>query len=151
MKKTREDAENMYRACGFYCSEAVVAAIRANIAPEMPEALIAAASGFPVGVGRSMCMCGAVSGGVLSLGYFFGRTEPSSADDPKSVTTMKLAGELQQSFRDAHGGVLCCHVHTNDGRMELEKLMAQCVSFTGEIAAKTAEIVARELNIEVSG
>jgi hypothetical protein len=35
--------------------------------------------------------------------------------------------------------------------MELEKLMAQCVSFTGEIAAKTAEIVARELNIEVSG
>jgi C_GCAxxG_C_C family probable redox protein len=149
LKKTRADAEKLYREGRFYCSEAVVSAIRANIAPEMPEALIAAASGFPVGVGRSLCLCGAVSGGVIALGYFFGRTEPLGADDPKSVNAIKLAGELQDSFRKAHNGVLCCHIHTNDGRMEFEKLKAQCEGFTGEIAAKAAEIITRELHIEV--
>ncbi|MDR2445600.1 MAG: C-GCAxxG-C-C family protein, partial [Spirochaetaceae bacterium] len=88
LKKTREDAERMFREGGFYCSEAVVASIRANIAPEMPATLVAAASGFPAGVGGSLCLCGAVSGGVIALGYFFGRTGPSSAEDPKSVNSM---------------------------------------------------------------
>jgi C_GCAxxG_C_C family probable redox protein len=149
VKKTREDAERLFREGRLYCSEAVVSAIRENIAPEMPQALIAAASGFPVGVGCSLCLCGAVSGGVIALGYFFGRTGPSSAEDPKSVTPMKLAAELQESFRAAHNGVLCCHIHTQDGRMEAGKRGAQCMGFTGEMTEKTAEIIARELNIEV--
>jgi C_GCAxxG_C_C family probable redox protein len=143
LKKTREDAEKMSREGRFYCSEAVVSAIRANIAPEMPDVLIAAAGGFAVGVGRSLCLCGAVAGGVIALGYFFGRTEPSSAEDPKSVRVIQCAGELQQCFRDAHKGVLCCHIHTKGG-----KVHDHCAAFTGEMAAKTAEIIARELNIE---
>jgi C_GCAxxG_C_C family probable redox protein len=149
LKKMREDAEKIYREGRFYCSEAVVSTIRDNIAPEMPEALIAAASGFPVGVGRARCICGAVSGGVIALGYFFGRTEPSSAEDPKSVNAIKLAGELQDSFRKAHNGVLCCYIHTKGEYLKAGKLQEQCIGFTGEMTAKTAEIIARELNIEV--
>jgi C_GCAxxG_C_C family probable redox protein len=149
VKKTREDAEKLFREGKFYCSEAVVSAIRENIDPEMPQALIAAASGFPAGVGGSLCLCGAVSGGVIALGYFFGRTGPSSAEDPKSVKPMKFAAELQECFRAAHKGVLCCHVHIKNGLMETGKRRDQCMGFTGEMTAKTAEIIARELNIEV--
>ncbi|MDR2397647.1 MAG: C-GCAxxG-C-C family protein [Spirochaetaceae bacterium] len=149
LKKTREDAERLFKAGGFYCSEAVVASIRANIAPEMPEALIAAASGFPVGVGMSQCICGAVSGSVIALGYFFGRTLPSTPGDPKSVKTIKLAGEIQKSFRDAHKGVLCCHVHLKGLEIGSEEHRSQCQGFTGEMTAKTAEIIARELTIPV--
>ncbi|MDR1095053.1 MAG: C-GCAxxG-C-C family protein [Spirochaetaceae bacterium] len=149
LKKTREDAEKMYREGQFYCSEAVVSAIRTNIAPEMPDALIAAASGFPVGVGRARCLCGAVSGGVIALGYFFGRTAASSPEDPKSVNAIKFAGELQERFREAHNGVLCCHIHTKEEYMKAGKLQEQCITFTGDMAAITAEIIARELNIEV--
>jgi C_GCAxxG_C_C family probable redox protein len=149
LQKTREEAERLFREGSFYCSEAVVASIRATVAPEMPEALIAAASGFPLGVGMSQCICGAVSGGVIALGYFFGRTSPSTPADPKSVNAITLAGELQKSFRDAHKGVLCCHVHLKGLELGSAEHKSQCKGFTGEMAAKTANIIARELNIEV--
>lgn len=145
IQKVKDDAEELFRSGGFYCSEAVVASIRKNIAPEMPEELIASASGFPVGVGRSKCMCGAVSGAVISIGYLFGRREPSSPADPKSQNCLKLANELQESFRNNHKGVLCCHVHTRGMDMASGEHKNQCVAFTGEMAAKTAEIALREL------
>ena len=144
VQKVRDDAEEYFRRGNFYCSEAVVASVRDNIAPDMPESLIAAASGFPIGVGRSKCMCGAISGGVIALGYVFGRTGPSSPTDPKSQKTIELAGELQQAFRDSHR-VLCCSVQTKGMDMASGEHKAQCVSFTGEMAAKTAEIIEREL------
>jgi C_GCAxxG_C_C family probable redox protein len=143
-QKVREDAEAYFQRGNYYCSEAIVASVRDNISPEMPEALIAAASGFPVGVGRSKCMCGAVSGGVLALGYLFGRTAPGTPADEESVRTLRLANELQQAFRESHR-VLCCSVHTRGMDMASGEHKAQCVAFTGEMAAKTAEIIAREL------
>ncbi len=88
------------------------------------------------------------SGGVLSLGYFFGRTKGS---DPKVQNTLKLAHELQESFRKNHG-CLCCSVHTKGMDMASGEHKAQCISFTGEIAEKTAEIIVRELDLaSVSG
>lgn len=141
--KVRHDAEEYFRAGGYYCSEAIVASVRDNLAPGMPESLIAAASGFPVGVGRSKCMCGAVSGGVISLGYVLGRTAPSTPADPKSVRALAAANELQQAFRDSHR-VLCCSVQTKGMDMAGGEHKAQCVTFTGEMAAKTAEILLRE-------
>lgn len=145
--KVKHDAEEYFRRGDYYCSEAIVASVRDNIAPDMPDALIAAASGFPVGVGRSKCMCGAVSGGVISLGYVFGRRGPSAPADPRSVKAMELANELQQAFRDSHR-VLCCSVHTKGMDMASGEHKAQCISFTGEMAAKTAEIIARELGLD---
>lgn len=145
VEKVRRDAEEYFRTGGYYCSEAIVASVRDNLATDMPEALIAAASGFPVGVGRSKCMCGAVSGGVMSLGYVFGRTGPSTPADPKSVRALAAANELQQAFRDSHR-VLCCSVHTRGMDMASGEHKAQCIAFTGEMAAKTAEIIVRELD-----
>lgn len=74
VKKIREAAEENYRDGGMYCSEGIVSAFKETLLDDMPEELIAAASGFPIGVGRSKCMCGAISGGVMCIGYAFGRT-----------------------------------------------------------------------------
>jgi C_GCAxxG_C_C family probable redox protein len=149
--KVKADAEDLFRSGGFYCSEAIVASVKKNISPEMPDALVSAASGFPIGVGRSKCMCGAVSGAIICLGYFFGRANPSTPQDPKSQNCLKLANELQAAFRAGHNGVLCCHVHTKGMDMASGAHKNQCVSFTGEMAAKTAEIIARELGLAVTG
>jgi C_GCAxxG_C_C family probable redox protein len=149
LRKVKEDAEALVRSGSFLCPEAVVVSVRENIAPEMPKELIAAASGFPGGVGRSKCICGTVSGGVLCIGYFFGRTEPSNPQDPKSQCAVKLAGELQEHFRSNHKGVLCCHVHTKGLDLAAGEHKPQCIGFTGEMAQKTAEIVARELGLAV--
>lgn len=149
IKKVKADAEEVFRMGGFYCSEAIVSSIRKNIDPNMPMELVAAASGFPIGVGRAKCMCGAISGAVICLGYFFGRTQPTTPTDPKSQKCMELAHEVQESFKKNHKGVLCCHVHTKGMDLASGEHKAQCVAFTGEMAAKTAEVIARELGLKV--
>ena len=146
IEKVRRDAEEVFGLGSLCCSEAIVHSIRNNIAPEMPEALVASASGFPIGVGRSQCMCGAVTGGVVCLGYFFGRIQPTTPADPKSQKCLELAYELQDSFKKNHN-VLCCHVHLKNVEMGSGAHNAQCAAFTGEMAAKTAEIIARELKL----
>jgi C_GCAxxG_C_C family probable redox protein len=143
VKKIRQDAEELFSKGDFYCSEAIVSSIKNNLSVNMPDEMIAMASGFPVGIGKSKCICGAVSGGVMMLGYFFGRT---SGGDPKVQKTLELANELQDSFKANHK-VLCCKVLTKGMDMSSGEHKEQCVSFTGEIAQKTAEIIRRELNI----
>ena len=149
IKQIRFDAEEVFRIGGFYCSEAIISSIRKNIDPNMPEALVAAGSGFPIGVGRSMCMCGAISGAVVCLGYFFGRTTPTTPTDPKSVKAMELAFELQEAFKKNHK-VLCCHVHVKGMDLAGGEHKKQCVGFTGEMAEKVAEIIAREINLKIT-
>ena len=75
LKKLRETAEAYYRNGDFYCSEAIVKAIRDAFDLSLPDSVIAMASGFPVGMGGAGCTCGAVAGGIMSLGMCFGRTK----------------------------------------------------------------------------
>lgn len=145
IKKIKFDAEEAYRVGDFFCSEAIVNSIRNNIAPEMPESLIAVASGFPIGIGKSKCVCGAVSGGVMAISYFFGRTK---GRDTKVNKNLELAYELQEEFRKNHK-VLCCKVLTNGMDMGAKEHKDQCVSFTGEVAEVAATIIARELGLKI--
>ncbi|MFL0268981.1 C-GCAxxG-C-C family protein [Candidatus Clostridium radicumherbarum] len=143
IKKIKSEAEELYRKGDFYCSEAIVSAIKNNFELDMPDEMIAMASGFPIGIGKSKCVCGAVSGGVMCLGYFFGRTK---GGDTKIQKTFALANELQESFKNNHK-VLCCKVLTHGMDMASGEHKEQCISFTGEIAEKTAEIIVRELGL----
>lgn len=143
LEKVRRDAEEAYLQGGLYDAEAVVYSIRSNIEPAMPEAVVTAALGFSNGVGESKCMVGAVAGGVIALGYFFGRDFPTTPTDPKSQKSLKLASELHDAFKKNHK-VLCSIALEKDletGSLEHKK---QCASFSGEVAVKTAEIIARE-------
>ena len=142
----KEEAEQLYLARDFYCSEAIIATIRKYFDPNMPEQAIAMGSGFPIGIGGSMCVCGAVSGGVIMLGYFFGRVNPK---DTKVEKAMALSKELHDYFQSNYK-VLCCKIHCRGMELGSQKHMVQCAAFTGDIAAKTAELIARELNIEVT-
>lgn len=143
IKKIRSDAEQLYRKGDFFCSEAIVSSIKNNFELDMPDEMIAMASGFPIGIGKSKCVCGAVSGGIMCLGYFFGR---KIGGDTKVQKTLQLANELQESFKSNHK-VLCCKVLTKGMDMGSGEHKEQCISFTGEIAEKVAQIIVRELEI----
>ena len=145
LKIIKEEAEQLYLNGDFYCSEAIIIVIRKYFAPDMPEKAIAMGSGFPIGIGGSMCTCGAVSGGVLVLGYFFGRVRPK---DAKVQKAMALSKELHGYFQEKYK-TLCCKTLCKGMELGSEKHMRQCAAFTGDIAAKTAELIARELNIEI--
>ncbi|MEM1483644.1 C-GCAxxG-C-C family (seleno)protein [Oscillospiraceae bacterium PP1C4] len=142
IKKIKKEAEELFRG-GFFCSEAVVSSIRSNFELDIPEQVIAMASGFPVGIGRSKCLCGAVSGGVMCIGLFFGRTRQG---DKKVDKTLELAKELHDYFKEKNGN-LCCRILTKGMDMAAGEHKEQCIRFTGEVAAKVAQIVVRELNL----
>lgn len=144
VNKIGRDAEELFRG-GFFCSEALMSAIRSNFELDVPEEVIAMASGFPVGIGRSKCLCGAVSGGVMALGLFFGRT---AQGDPKVEKNLAVAKELHDYFKEANGkNSMCCRVLTKEFDMSKGEHKEQCIKFTGMVARKVAEIIIREFSL----
>lgn len=141
-------AEELY-AGGFFCCEAVMSAIRTDFQVDVPEAVIAMSSGMSVGAGRSGCMCGALNGGILALGMFFGRTTQDGPKDPKVNALMALTHELHDWFKDANAKhINCCRALTKGFDMAGGEHKKQCIAFTGLCAGKVAEILCRELGVE---
>lgn len=141
LNRVREVAEEYYRNGSFFCSEAIVKTIRDEFELDLPDEVIAMSSGFPVGIGGAGCTCGAVNGGIMVLGMFFGRTK---AGDEKVNKAMELSKELHDYFRENNKS-LCCRILTKGMTLGSEKHMEQCIRFTGEVAYKVAEIITREL------
>lgn len=147
LKKVQKDAEDNFRG-GYFCCEALMAAVRDNFELDVPEEVIAMASGMAVGAGRSGCMCGALNGGVLALGLFFGRTEQKGPKDPKVLKCMQLTHELHDWFKEANGkNAVCCRVLTKEFDMGKGEHKEQCIRYTGLCAWEVAEIVVRELGL----
>lgn len=143
LSRIRKTAEDYYRNGDFYCSEAIIKTIRDEFELQLPDEIIAMASGFPVGMGGSGCTCGAISGGIMALGLFFGRTQ---AKDDKVDKAMALSKELHDNFKHKHKS-LCCRVLTRNMTLGSPEHMNQCIFFTGEVAEETAKIIARELEM----
>lgn len=143
LTKIREAAEKYYRDGDFYCSEAIVKTIKDEFELQLPDEIISMASGFPVGMGGSGCTCGAVAGGIMALGLFFGRTQ---AKDEKVNKAMALSKELHDNFQLKHKS-LCCRLLTRNMTLGSPEHMDQCIAFTGEVAVETAKIIARELGL----
>ncbi len=142
IKNIRLSAENYYRNGDFYCSEAVVKSVLEGFGKEVNHELIAMSSGFPVGIGGAGCTCGAVSGGVMMVGYFFGRSQAGSGEVAKA---MELSNELYKKFV-ANNKYTCCRALTRGMEKGSAEHMAQCVRFTGEIAEHVAELIAANTN-----
>jgi len=138
--RIRRTAEDYYRRGDFYCSEAIVKTIRDEFALPVPEEVVKAASGFPVGVGAAGCICGAIAGGVMALGLVFGRTAPG---DDAVKKAMALSRELHDRFAERHRRT-CCRVLTKGMALGSPEHLEQCISLTGEIAEETARIILRE-------
>lgn len=146
LDRVRETAENYYKNGDFYCSEAIVKTIRDEFGLQLPDEIIAMASGFPVGMGGSGCVCGAIAGGIMAIGLFFGRTE---AKDDKVDKAMALSKELHDNFKLKHKS-LCCRVLTRNMTLGSPEHMDQCISFTGEVAEETARMIIRELGMSTT-
>lgn len=145
LQKIKTTAENYYRNGDFFCSESIVKTIKDEFDLSISDDIVAMASGFPVGMGGSGCTCGAVVGGIMAIGLFFGRTQPK---DKRVDKAMVLAKELHNTFRDRHK-CLCCRILTKDMTLGSPEHMEQCISFTGEVAEEVAKIIVRELKLEV--
>lgn len=144
VEKIANDAANNYDTGGFFCSEAIVKAFNDNLDMNLSDTAIKMASGFPVGVGKSKCLCGAVSGGSMILGAFFGRTKGTGPKDPDTIKCLCLNNEIVTKFKERNK-VTCCSVLTKGMDFGVGEHKKQCVRFTKEVAKDVAEILQREL------
>lgn len=68
LEKLQKDAVDIFNQ-GFACSESVIYAIKENFELDMSDDAIAMSSGFPWGLGGGGCICGALAGATMCIGY----------------------------------------------------------------------------------
>jgi len=120
---------------GYSCSESIVrAAVELNIINNKfdIENLTRVASAFSGGMGESGCLCGAVAGAQIVLGYSFGRNNTETP--PKIVKA--LSGQFIQKFKDKRNAT-CCRILTKGFDFHSAERRTHCVS----IVSDTAEIL----------
>ncbi|MFV0440117.1 MAG: C-GCAxxG-C-C family protein [Lachnospirales bacterium] len=144
IEKIAQDAADNYDTGGLFCSEAIVKSFNDNLDMGLSDMAIRMASGFPVGVGKSKCLCGAVSGGSMILAAYFGRTEGKGPKDPVAVKCLELNNEMIAKFKERNK-LTCCSVLTKGMDFGVGEHKKQCVQFTKDVAHDVAEILAREL------
>ena len=136
----KKDAVEIFNG-GFACSESVIYAVRKHFQLDLSDDVIAMSSGFPWGLGGGGCICGALAGGTMCLGYFFGRRTPG---DPCINRCFELTHELHDFFRDSFGAP-CCGRLIEGYEKDAPDRKAMCTEIVSGTCAKVAEIVMREL------
>lgn len=132
--EVRKTAEGYFQRGEFFCSEAVVKTINDLLDKPFDDSVTKLASGFPVGIGKSGCLCGAVSGGVMALGMAYGRNH----GEPMQDKMFPVSADLHNHIKDMYKST-CCRVMTRNFEFASPERKAHCVKITGEVAAYVAE------------
>lgn len=133
----KRTAEDYFRQGKYFCSEAVVQTINDLLGRPMPQDAVRMASGFPVGIGKSGCVCGAISGGVMALGLKHGR---AAAGEPMPERMLPAAAELHDYVRGVYKST-CCRVLVHGMDFAGEERKAHCIKITGLVAEWVANEV----------
>lgn len=120
----KEKAVEYYLNKGYSCSESVVqAAIDEGLCD---ESLLSCATSFSGGM-SSGCVCGAVAGAQLVLGYNFGRGNSKGNE----VLARAKAKEFVEEFR-SRNKVTCCRVLT--AGLEGSQRKQHCSKMVSDVA-----------------
>lgn len=129
LKQVKEKAEGYFDRGEFFCSEAVVHTINEFLGWPFPKEISKMASGFPIGMGKSGCLCGAVSGGQMALGMAWGRNHGEAMHPDMFPVAAKLHDHVKAQYKST-----CCRVLVKDFEFMSPERKRHCVKITGEVA-----------------
>lgn len=134
----------------FMCAETVLTVI-AEMGGEDPSKFVRLATGFCSGVSRTCGQCGAVSGAVMGIGLFAGRTTFEEDVDP----AYHLIQELLDRFKSKYASINCfelinCDFATPEGQAKFKEdgLLTNCREFAVFTASTALELLREEGYIE---
>jgi C_GCAxxG_C_C family probable redox protein len=90
---------------GWHCAEVIFARLGRHRDPAFDPGLVRLAGGFAGGMVAGTEACGALSGGILLLGYLYGRRHTGEDED----RCRELVGRFVRRFRSELGGTTCHH------------------------------------------
>lgn len=132
--KLAQAAADNFLNKGYSCSESIVqAAIDLNI---VPKELLSVATSFSGGMG-SGCLCGAIAGSQIVLGYLFGKN--------KTNTARALAREFIEEFKKTHKAT-CCRVLTAGFDFHSPERKKHCVNMVESCANILSTMLEREMS-----
>lgn len=128
-------AADLYDA-GYFCGEAVLKILNA-LAPEpLPDSVTRLGSGFCEGMGGAGCTCGALAGGVMSIGLLAGRESATDAWEPSFYPSRALHDRFRAAFKAS-----CCRTIVRPfGGMDRAGRQPHCAVVTGATAGWVVEI-----------
>lgn len=136
-QKAQETAMQLFQNDHLNCAEAVFKSILITSGRECPMELFRLASAFGRGMGGAGCTCGALVGGQMAIGAFWGR------DNEKGPTTEQCARAakiLHDRFRKFHGAT-CCRILHKGEPYGSDIQLANCKKRTAESAKIAAEVI----------
>jgi C_GCAxxG_C_C family probable redox protein len=140
------NSSKCYAARGFLCSESVLLAVSEwlNIESELIPRI---ATGFGAGVGGYGSLCGALSGGIISLGLKLGRDYPEKGKQK----AYWFARELIEKFETEFGYTTCrelteCDLTTEAGHRKYSRLRlwdVKCVHYIESVTAIVYDMLSK--------
>lgn len=147
LDKVQTDAENLFKSGTYFCSEAVLQTINELLGLPYGADVVKLASGFPIGMGKSGCLCGAVSGGQMALGIVYGRVE----GDPMQDKMFDISKNLHDYIKDEYNST-CCRVITKQWQgdnFKSPERKQHCFTITGKVARWVANELIEDGKIQV--
>jgi C_GCAxxG_C_C family probable redox protein len=130
-------ARNLYQTRQMLCTEAVVTTLNHGLGGGLTDAqAVAMAAPFCAALGDSGCVCGALSGAVLSTGLILGKEQPYR--QRRSLRTD--ARQLHDAFK-ASNGATCCRVLSQNVKHDKNAHFQQCAGLTAEAAELASRLI----------
>jgi len=132
----RRQAGERFGRKGMMCSESVFTVLNESFGGSLGRReAVALSAPFSEGIGGSGCICGALAGGLLSLGLLLdGRTRLNRR------ASRRWGRELHERFR-RHNGSTCCRRLTRTVIHDAAARHAQCAQRTADTAAMAAALL----------
>lgn len=118
---------------GYSCSESIIMeAIEKGL---VPKELLSVATSFSGGMG-SGCLCGAIAGSQIVLGWLFGKNNQNN-NDPNA---RMLAKQFIEEFKKSHKAT-CCRVLTAGMDMASPERKAHCTNMVNDCSKILEEMI----------
>lgn len=136
--QARELARQHFRQDLNNCAESVLRAIMEVSGQPCPVEVLKLASAFGRGMGQAGCACGALVGGEMAIGLFFGRTESSGPAPEMCAQAAKL---LHKRFKKQNGAT-CCRILHKGLPFGTDEQFDSCCERTLDAAELAAGVIA---------